>query len=75
MAKIKGAVVVNRERCKGCELCMVACPSGVLKLHSREVNNKGYHYVYMENPEACTGCASCGIVCPDGCLAVYRARI
>ena len=27
MAKIKGAVVVNTERCKGCNLCVVACPS------------------------------------------------
>jgi len=26
MANIKGAVVVNKERCKGCELCVVACP-------------------------------------------------
>ena len=25
MANIKGAVVVNKERCKGCELCVVAC--------------------------------------------------
>ena len=44
MAKIKGAVVVNQERCKGCNLCVVACPSDVLELHPREVNNKGYHY-------------------------------
>ena len=29
MAKIKGAVVVNNERCKGCELCVVACPADV----------------------------------------------
>ena len=51
MAKIKGAVVVNTERCKGCNLCVVACPSDVLELHPREVNNKGYHYVYMKNPD------------------------
>ncbi|MDR1601755.1 MAG: 4Fe-4S dicluster domain-containing protein [Tannerella sp.] len=75
MAKVKGTVVVNKERCKGCELCIVACPSDVLKLHSREVNNKGYHYVYMALPDACIGCANCGVVCPDGCLAIYRARI
>ena len=47
MAKIKGAVVVNTERCKGCNLCVVACPSDVLELHPGEVNNKVYHYVYM----------------------------
>lgn len=75
MAKIKGAVVVNTERCKGCNLCVVACPSDVLELHPREVNNKGYHYVYMKNPDACIGCASCGLVCPDGCLTIYKKKI
>jgi len=27
MAKIKGAIVVDTERCKGCNLCVVACNS------------------------------------------------
>ena len=67
MAKIKGAVVVNQERCKGCNLCVVACPSDVLELHPREVNNKGYHYVYMKNPDACIGCIYRYINAPDLC--------
>jgi 2-oxoglutarate ferredoxin oxidoreductase subunit delta len=75
MAKIKGAVVVNTERCKGCNLCVVACPVDVLELHPRDVNDKGYHYVYMKNPDACIGCASCGWVCPDGCLTIYKKKI
>ena len=75
MAKIKGAVKVNQERCKGCDLCVVACPVDVLKLQPKEVNNKGYHYAYMHNPEACIGCASCATVCPDGCIEVYRVTI
>ncbi|MBQ7823948.1 MAG: 4Fe-4S binding protein [Bacteroidaceae bacterium] len=75
MAKIKGAVVVNEERCKGCELCVVACPSDVLALNGKDVNNKGYHFVYMKNPDNCIGCASCGYVCPDGCIAVYKVKL
>lgn len=55
MANIKGAVVVNKERCKGCELCVVACPCQVLALQPTEVNDKGYHYAFMQNPDACTG--------------------
>ena len=70
MAKIKGAVVVNNERCKGCELCVVACPADVLALQPKEVNDKGYHYAYMKNPDNCIGCASCGYVWPDGCITV-----
>lgn len=50
MAKIKGAVVVNTERCKGCNLCVVACPSDVLELHPREVNNKGVSLCVHEEP-------------------------
>lgn len=74
MAKIKGAVVVDKEGCKGCNLCVVACPHGVLGLH-QEVNSKGYHYSYMENKDACIGCANCAVVCPDTCISVYRAKI
>ena len=70
MAKIKGAVVVNNERCKGCELCVVACPADVLALQPKEVNDK-----YMKNPDNCIGCASCGYVCPDGCITVYKVKL
>ncbi len=75
MAKIQGAVVVNEERCKGCNLCVVACPVGVLSLQPKEVNDRGYHYAYMENPDRCIGCASCGYVCPDGCISVYKVKL
>lgn len=71
MAKARGAVVVNSEECKGCGLCVEACPYGVLKLNLK-VNSKGYNYSYMENPEACIGCSNCGVVCPDTCIEVYR---
>ena len=72
MAKINGAVVVNTERCKGCNLCVVACPTGVLALQQKEVNNRGYHFAYMTQPEKCIGCQSCALVCPDACIEVYR---
>ena len=74
MAKIKGCVVVNVERCKGCGVCISACPCNVLKL-SASVNAKGYRYAEMANKEACTGCASCGIICPDSCIVVYRQKV
>ena len=35
MAKIKGAIVVDTERCKGCNLCVVACPLKCNSPHQR----------------------------------------
>lgn len=72
MAKVQGAVVINEERCKGCNLCVMACPADVLALQSKEVNNRGYNFAYMANEQACIGCSSCAVVCPDGCIEVYR---
>ena len=74
MGKIKGAVVVDTNRCKGCSLCVVACPHAVLALTTKEVNHKGYPYACAADEEACVGCAACAIVCPDGCISVYRKR-
>lgn len=74
MAKVKGAIVVDIDQCKGCEVCLDACPSDVLGM-VKEVNSKGYHYSYMANEDDCTGCANCAIVCPDGVITVYRKKI
>jgi len=73
MAKIQGMVVIDRERCKGCDVCVVSCPAKVLAL-AAEVNGKGYNYCRTVNAEACTGCANCAIVCPDSCITVYREK-
>lgn len=74
MAKVKGAVVVDTEKCKGCNLCVIECPTNVLAL-SPNVNGKGYNYAYMENPDACIGCANCGLVCPDNVITVYKVKL
>ena len=73
MGKVKGTIEVDIEKCKGCEICLGACPTDVLEM-SNEVNGKGYPFAYMKNPEACTGCSNCGIVCPDGVITVYRYK-
>jgi 2-oxoglutarate ferredoxin oxidoreductase subunit delta len=74
MAKVKGAIVVDIPTCKGCSLCVEACPTNVIEL-AKEVNGKGYNYAYMANPDACTGCSNCATVCPDSCITVYRVKL
>ncbi|MEZ4519037.1 MAG: ferredoxin family protein [Chloroflexota bacterium] len=67
-----GRVVIDVERCKGCELCREACPPDVLAL-ADDLNAKGYRPVILLDPmHECTGCALCATVCPDGCITVYR---
>jgi len=74
MAKNKGAIEVDTECCKGCDLCVKSCPFDVLAM-SKDVNAKGYTFSYMQNPDNCTGCAICGLVCPDGCISVYKIKV
>lgn len=74
MAKVKGVIIVDSEKCKGCEICIGACPTDVISM-STKVNGKGYHYAYSAQPDACTGCSNCAIVCPDGVITVYRKKI
>ncbi|MDD3124473.1 MAG: 4Fe-4S binding protein [Candidatus Kapabacteria bacterium] len=70
MAKVVGEVVIDTERCKGCELCIAACPSKCLSL-SNSINVHGFQYT-VQSGDNCTGCASCALVCPDAVITVYR---
>lgn len=60
MAKIK----INKELCKGCELCVKVCPQQILEM-SKELNSKGYFYSTVKNQPLCIECRLCCITCPD----------
>ncbi|MEI8060653.1 MAG: 4Fe-4S dicluster domain-containing protein [Ferruginibacter sp.] len=68
--KVKGRVDIDIQRCKGCELCTVACKEQALSL-SDTINIKGYRYIVANN-NVCTGCVNCALVCPDAVITVYR---
>ncbi len=70
MAKISGTVEFRIEECKGCELCVEACPQDCLVM-SPDLNRKGYHYTILAS-DTCTGCINCALVCPDAVITVYR---
>jgi 2-oxoglutarate ferredoxin oxidoreductase subunit delta len=67
----KGKVVIDRELCKGCFLCIRACPVKVLE-QSTIPNSSGSYPSEPVHPEKCIACGNCYLVCPDVCLELYE---
>jgi 2-oxoglutarate ferredoxin oxidoreductase subunit delta len=64
-------VKLNSEECKGCGLCVAACPPKVLHL-SESLNRYGYHPAAYDG-KGCTGCGICYYACPEpGGIQVLR---
>jgi 2-oxoglutarate ferredoxin oxidoreductase subunit delta len=66
----RGTLVIDVEACKGCDLCIEACPPNVLVMTTHEVNTRGYRY--PELLPGCTGCQACSQVCPDFVFQVFK---
>jgi 2-oxoglutarate ferredoxin oxidoreductase subunit delta len=70
---VTGWIVVDDMYCKGCGLCLEACPQEVLVFDMERLTPKGYHPAKMTQ-EICTGCGICAVVCPDAAITVYREK-
>ena len=69
---VKGWIEVNDLYCKGCELCITACPVDVIRLDNSRLTPKGYHPAMLKS-DGCTGCGICAVICPDAAITVLRA--
>ncbi len=65
-------VTFNTERCKGCGLCIEACPKKILEIAKDVLNQKGYHPARMTDQEKCIACAMCAMMCPDCVIKVEK---
>ena len=71
----KGRIAIDSEGCKGCALCLTACPPKLVHIDTRYLNGLGYHPAHLVDPNnQCTGCGLCAVICPDACITVYRQR-
>ncbi len=65
-------IVVDDGFCKGCGLCVDACPEHIIELDKTCITAKGYHPARLLDAGACTGCMSCATMCPDVAIEVMR---
>ncbi|MHA1144834.1 MAG: 4Fe-4S dicluster domain-containing protein [Candidatus Helarchaeota archaeon] len=70
----KKMLLLQFERCKGCSICIEACPRGVLKEGDKQNHRLVYPPIYApEGDKNCTLCESCMIACPD--FAIYVVEV
>jgi len=67
----KGNVVIDRELCKGCLLCVRSCPVKVLE-EDTQPNSSGLYPSKAAKTDKCIACGNCFEVCPDVCIEVYE---
>jgi 2-oxoglutarate ferredoxin oxidoreductase subunit delta len=65
------AFYIDKERCKGCGLCVSICPKHVLAI-SDKINTKGYFPAYQAHPGDCNHCAMCCVMCPDVAIEITK---
>jgi 2-oxoglutarate ferredoxin oxidoreductase subunit delta len=71
MARARGSVAIDAERCTGCNICVELCPQDCLELGDA-VNSHDYRIAILASPDDCTGCEVCGWVCPHWAIDVFR---
>ena len=68
----KGKVVIHRDLCKGCYLCISVCPFKLLE-RDATLNSTGTYPVKMvADPGKCTACGNCYEMCADVCIDIYE---
>ncbi len=70
---MRGTIVVDENRCKGCELCASVCPKGIIAM-ADYFTPHGYRPAKLvaSTASTCTGCLLCAVICPDAAITVYR---
>ena len=62
----------NEDLCKGCGLCVDACPKHLNVLAKDKINAKGHSPAVITDQEKCIGCAFCATMCPDCIITVEK---
>ena len=70
----KVKIVIQKEKCKGCGLCVYYCPKEVLYMSKKKTNKKGYFFAKKKDKyyESCVACGNCFEMCGDSCIKIYK---
>lgn len=70
----KNKIEIDEAYCKGCALCTVACPHGLIEMDTA-LNDLGYiaAVITPANLARCTACSLCARVCPDTAITVFKS--
>jgi ferredoxin len=60
-----GMLSIDKEKCTGCGLCVIDCPTKALVIHQ---SNEKDSYQLLFRQEACNACGVCEKSCPEHCL-------
>lgn len=69
-------IKVHSDKCSGCNLCIKACPFGVVEVRTRKEENK-LHPRYKNIAvilEGCTFCGACIEVCPLDAITITKEK-
>lgn len=70
----KASITIDAHFCKGCGLCLDACPQHIITLDD-QVSSRGYYPAVCPDPDnKCTGCTLCAKVCPDVAIEVFKEQ-
>ena len=65
-------ITIDECLCKGCGLCVRACPKHIIETSRTKLNARGYHPAEVIDPGACIACASCARTCPDVVIHIEK---
>ena len=67
----RGVPHIDKERCKGCGLCVANCPKSILT-KAQDVNAQGAYYTVCVDESQCIACGACALMCPDAAIEITR---